>query len=47
MSKTVLMNVQGIEISVTTIKDNDYISLTDMVKASEDDSRAADVIKIG
>ncbi|EOR94400.1 hypothetical protein ADIARSV_2389 [Arcticibacter svalbardensis MN12-7] len=45
MSKNSIMTVQGTDISITTINENDYICLTDMVKAKEDDSRAADVIK--
>jgi hypothetical protein len=39
------MVVQGTEISITTIRETDYICLTDMVKAKEDNSRAADIIK--
>lgn len=39
------MTVQGTDISITNINENDYICLTDMVKAREDDSRAADIIK--
>ena len=39
------MNVQGIEIALTTINDEDYISITDIVKAKAGDNRAADVIK--
>ncbi len=45
MSKHSIMTVQGIDIPMITIGDNDFISLTNMVKAKEDDSRAADVIK--
>ncbi|HEY5368802.1 MAG TPA: KilA-N domain-containing protein [Hanamia sp.] len=45
MNKIIKMNVQGTEINITTINDNDYICLTDMVKAKEDESRAADIIK--
>lgn len=45
MSKTSTMTVQGTDISITNINDNDYICLTDMVKAKENDSRAADIIK--
>jgi len=45
MSKHTVMTVQGIEIAITTIRENDYICLTDMVKAKEDSSRAADIIK--
>ena len=39
------INVQGTEINITTVNNDDYICLTDMVKAKEDDSRAADIIK--
>lgn len=39
------MTVQGTEINITNINNDDYICLTDMVKAKEDDSRAADIIK--
>jgi KilA-N domain len=45
MSKTTVMTVQGIGISITNLNDSDYICLTDMVKAKDDDSRAADIIK--
>jgi hypothetical protein len=45
MSKNTIITVQGTEISITSVRDNDYICLTDMVKAKEDDSRAADIIK--
>lgn len=45
MKKNITITVQNIDITITTINDEDYISLTDMVKAKEDDSRAADVIK--
>ena len=45
MGKTSIMTVQGTDISITSINENDYICLTDMVKARHDDSRAADVIK--
>ena len=44
MSKINIMTVQGIDISITDINNN-YICLTDMVKAKDDDSRAADIIK--
>lgn len=43
--KNATINVKGVNISVTTIGENDYISLTDMVKGKDDESRAADVIK--
>lgn len=39
------IKVQDVEITVTTIDDEDYISLTDMAKARGDNSRAADIIK--
>jgi hypothetical protein len=45
MSKISIITVQGVDISITNIHDNDYICLTDMVKAKDDDSRAADIIK--
>lgn len=39
------MSVQGINISITDFNGTDYICLTDMVKAKDDDVRAADIIK--
>ncbi|MCI3938758.1 KilA-N domain-containing protein [Chryseobacterium aahli] len=45
MSKNKILKVQNIEVSITSINDTDYICLTDMAKAKEDDSRAADIIK--
>jgi hypothetical protein len=45
MSKFNKMTVQGTEINITNINNNDYICLTDMVKAKDDDTRAADIIK--
>jgi hypothetical protein len=45
MSKTIIMSVQGTDVSMININDNDYICLTDMVKAKDDDVRAADIIK--
>jgi hypothetical protein len=45
MSKQVVLSVQGTEISMTSVNDVDYICLTDMVKAKDDESRAADIIK--
>ncbi len=35
MSKTSILNVQGIQIALTTINEEDYISLTDMMKAKD------------
>jgi len=45
MSKSKILQVQNIDVSITQINQSDYISLTDMAKAKGDDSRAADVIK--
>lgn len=45
MAKLGKITVDNIDISVTTIDDNDYFCLTDMVKRKEDAGRAADVIK--
>lgn len=39
------MNVQGIEIALTTINEEDFICITDIVKAKSGDARAADIIK--
>lgn len=36
MTKTSIMNVQGVDIALTTINEEDYICLTDMVKWQED-----------
>ncbi len=44
-NKNNIITVQDINISITTINDNDYICLTDMAKAKDDESRAADIIK--
>lgn len=45
MAKTSVITVQGTIINIANINNNDYICLTDMVKAKNDDSRAADIIK--
>ena len=45
MTKTFIMNVQGIEIALTTINEEDFICITDIVKAKGGDARAADIIK--
>lgn len=45
MAKLSKITVDNIDISITTINDDDYICITDMVKRKEDASRAADVIK--
>ena len=38
------LKVQDIEISLATIDNQDYISLTDMAKGKNDEARAADII---
>ena len=45
MAKKDTINVQGTTITVITIKEDDYISLTDMANAKAGETRAADVIK--
>lgn len=45
MAKRNIINVEGTPINITSIKDEDYISLTDMAGGKDDGSRAADVIK--
>ncbi|WP_454989094.1 hypothetical protein [Capnocytophaga sputigena] len=37
------LKVQDIEISLATIDNQDYISLTDMAKGKNDEARAADI----
>jgi hypothetical protein len=39
------ITVQNSEITILTIQENDFISLTDMANAREGESRAADIIK--
>jgi hypothetical protein len=39
------ITVQNTDVTVVTINDQDYISLTDMANAKESESRAADIIK--
>ena len=39
------LKVENREISIVTIEERDYISLTDMANAKESESRAADIIK--
>ena len=39
------INVKDTEITIITIDEKDYISLTDMANAKQSESRAADVIK--
>ena len=38
MTKTSIMNVQGIEIALTTINEEDFICITDIVKAKGGDA---------
>jgi len=45
MSKSNKLIVQNVEISISNINNDDYISLTDMAKAKDGEARAADVIK--
>tara|TARA_R110002049_G_scaffold598_6_gene3332 strand:- start:3573 stop:4451 length:879 start_codon:yes stop_codon:yes gene_type:complete len=45
MSKIRVIDIKDAIISITKIEEEDYICLTDMAKAKESDSRAADVIK--
>ncbi|HOE39044.1 MAG TPA: KilA-N domain-containing protein [Bacteroidales bacterium] len=39
------INVKNTEITIISIEEKDYISLTDMANAKESESRAADIIK--
>jgi len=39
------ISVKETEITIITVEDKDYISLTDMANAKESESRAADIIK--
>jgi hypothetical protein len=43
--KNSIIEVQGREIGLVSIGNEDYISLTDIAKSKEGDSRAADIIK--
>jgi len=45
VKKTSLITVQDIPVTIISIGQKDYISLTDMAKARTDATRAADVIK--
>lgn len=42
--KTTTITVQGIDISITKNNEEDYISLTDMVKAKDEDNNRSDMI---
>ncbi len=43
--KTAIISVQDVPVTILSIDQKDYISLTDMAKARTDSARAADVIK--
>ncbi len=43
--KTAIISVQDVPVTILSIDQKDYISLTDMAKARTDSTRAADVIK--
>lgn len=45
MKKNRVISVESTSIYVCEVNSEDYISITDMAKAKDDDSRAADVIK--
>lgn len=45
MRKNKKLEVKGISVTVFQANDDDYISLTDIAKSKDGDSRAADVIK--
>lgn len=45
MSKHRILNVNDIEVSLTTVKDEDYICLTDMVKAKDGDFFVSDWLR--
>ena len=45
MAKTSIINVQGIEIALKTINDEDYISLTDIIKAKDGDFFISDWLR--
>ncbi|MBR6649755.1 MAG: KilA-N domain-containing protein [Bacteroidaceae bacterium] len=45
MVKTSIIQVEGIEIAVTTINNNDYISITDMIKAKDGDFFISDWLR--
>jgi hypothetical protein len=44
-NKIQIIEVQNIAISISKVKDDDFICLTDMAKAKEGYARAADIIK--
>ena len=44
-TKTKVIKVQNIEISIVTSKEDDFICITDIAKSKDGESRAADIIK--
>jgi hypothetical protein len=44
-TKTHIITVQNTAVSIITVKNDDFICLTDIAKVKEGDSRAADIIK--
>ena len=47
MSKSLTINVMGTPITVLTQRDEDFISLTDMLKAKDGETRYGHVCKDG
>ena len=45
MAKNKIIEVNGITVTIFQANKNDYISLTDIAKSKDGDSRAADIIK--
>ena len=45
MQTGTVITVQGTEITIISTRNDDFISLTDMAKAKENEARAADIIK--
>ena len=45
MPKNKQIEVKGITVGVIQTNEEDYISLTDIAKSKDGDSRAADIIK--
>ena len=47
MSEINKIEIENVIISITKVKEDDFICLTDMAKAKKGDNRTADIIKIG
>lgn len=45
MVKTAIIKVENIEIAVTKVNDNDYISITDMIRAKDGDFFISDWLR--